>query len=147
MERTLILVKPDGIQRGLAGEIIKRFEQKGFQLVGCKLMLMSEVQAKNHYHEHIGQPYFEKLFLFITSSPLLATVWEGDQVIALSRKMIGKTDAMDMIPGTIRGDFSHHTNLNLIHGSDSIQNANHEIQNLFAPQELISYSREITRWV
>lgn len=147
MERTLILIKPDGIQRGLAGEIIKRFEQKGFQLAGCKFMQMNEEQANRHYREHIGRPYFDGLFQFITSAPILAMVWEGDQVIALSRKMIGKTDAMEMIPGTIRGDFAHHTNVNLIHGSDSPDNAQFEIANLFAPQELISYKREISAWI
>jgi nucleoside-diphosphate kinase len=147
MERTLLMIKPDGLQRGLAGEIIKRFEQKGFQMVGCKLLHMTAEQAAFHYAEHDGRPYYPKLVSFITSGPVLAMVWEADEVIALSRKLIGKTEALDMIPGTIRGDFAHHTNFNLIHGSDSPDNALREIGNLFRPEELLSYTREISKWL
>ena len=147
MERTLILIKPDGVQRSLIGPIIQRFEQKGFQLIGCKLMQMSKEKAENHYQEHAGRPYYERLVQFITSGPIVAMVWQADQVIALSRKIIGKTEAIDMIPGTIRGDFAHHTNTNLVHGSDSPENAEREIANLFESYEIISYHRNISEWM
>ncbi|NOU97553.1 nucleoside-diphosphate kinase [Paenibacillus sp. LMG 31456] len=147
MERTFLMVKPDGVQRGLIGEIVKRFEQKGFQLVGAKLVQISRQQAELHYQEHLGKDFFERLVTFITSGPVFAMVWQGDEIITLSRTMIGKTSALDAAPGTIRGDYAVHTNLNLIHGSDSPASAQREIANFFSEQELISYNKAVQTWI
>ncbi|GAA4843862.1 nucleoside-diphosphate kinase [Paenibacillus vulneris] len=147
MERTFLMVKPDGIQRGLIGEIVKRFEQKGFQLVGAKLMQVSVELAELHYAEHKGKDFYDRLVTFITSGPVFAMVWEGDQVVALSRAMIGKTSALDAAPGTIRSDFAVHTNYNLIHGSDSPENAEREIANFFGEHELVNYTKVIQQWI
>ncbi|TDF99346.1 nucleoside-diphosphate kinase [Paenibacillus piri] len=147
MERTFLMVKPDGVQRGLIGEIMKRFERKGFQLIGAKLIHMTRQQAELHYQEHLGKDFFEKLVNFITSGPVFAMVWQGDDVIALSRSMIGKTSALEAAPGTIRGDFAVHTNLNLIHGSDSPQSAQREIANFFTAEELLTYSKAVQSWI
>ncbi|MGG1551783.1 nucleoside-diphosphate kinase [Paenibacillus ferrarius] len=147
MEQTFLMVKPDGVQRGLIGEIVKRFEQKGFQLVGSKLMLITREQAEYHYAEHKGKDFFEMLVNFITSGPVFAMVWEGDQVIPLSRTMIGKTNALEATPGTIRGDFAVHTRLNLIHGSDSPESAEREIHNFFRPEEIMKYEKNVQPWI
>ncbi|OXM16642.1 nucleoside-diphosphate kinase [Paenibacillus herberti] len=147
MERTLIMVKPDGVQRGLIGEIMTRFEKKGLQLVGAKFMLVSEELAETHYAEHKGKPFYEKLITFITGGPVFAMIWEADNVIALTRAMIGKTDAVEAAPGTIRSDYAVHTNLNLIHGSDSPDNAEREISLWFTPEEIVSYERTLARWI
>ncbi|RTE10458.1 nucleoside-diphosphate kinase [Paenibacillus whitsoniae] len=147
MEQTFLMVKPDGVQRGLIGEIVKRFEQKGFQLVGSKLMLITREQAEYHYAEHKGKDFFEMLVNFITSGPVFAMVWEGDQVIQLSRTMIGKTNALEATPGTIRGDFAVHTRLNLIHGSDSPESAEREINNFFRPEEIMKYEKNVQPWI
>lgn len=147
MERTFLMIKPDGIQRGLIGEIVKRFEQKGFQLVGAKLMQVSEELAELHYAEHKGKDFYDRLVTFITSGPVFAMVWEGDQVVALSRAMIGKTSALDAAPGTIRSDYAVHTNYNLIHGSDSPESAQREIANFFGEQELVNYTKVIQQWI
>ena len=147
MERTFLMVKPDGVQRGLIGEIVKRFEQKGFQLVACKLMTVSREMAEKHYAEHKGLPFYEELVHFITSGPVLAMVWQGDQVIALARKMIGKTNALEAEPGTIRGDFAVHTGRNIIHGSDSPENAEREIAIFFEPHEIVSYEKAVQTWI
>ncbi|WP_240413874.1 nucleoside-diphosphate kinase [Paenibacillus periandrae] len=147
MERSFLMVKPDGVQRGVIGEIVKRFEQKGFQLIGAKLIQMSKEQAELHYVEHTGKDFFDRLVSFITSGPVFAMVWEGDQIIALSRTMIGKTSAVDAAPGTIRGDYAIHTNFNLIHGSDSPESAEREINNFFTEQELVRYTKSIQTWI
>ncbi|MBD0380589.1 nucleoside-diphosphate kinase [Paenibacillus sedimenti] len=147
MEKTFLMVKPDGVQRGLIGEIVKRFEQKGFQLVGSKLVHITKEQAELHYQEHKGKDFYERLVNFITSGPVFAMVWQGDQVIALSRAMIGKTNSLEAAPGTIRGDYAIHTHLNLIHGSDSPQSAEREIGNFFKPDELVDYSKVIQQWI
>jgi len=147
MEKTLLMVKPDGVQRGLVGEIVKRFEQKGFQLIGAKLLAVSQAQAEFHYAEHKGKPFYDALLSFITSGPVFAMVWQGDQVIALSRALIGKTNSLDALPGTIRGDYAVHTNFNLIHGSDSPESAEREIGNYFRPEELVVYSKAIQPWI
>jgi nucleoside-diphosphate kinase len=147
MERTFLMVKPDGIQRGVIGEIVKRFEQKGFQLVGAKLLQITEAQAEFHYAEHKGKDFYDRLVTFITSGPVFAMVWEGDEVIVLSRIMIGKTSALDAAPGTIRGDYAIHTNFNLIHGSDSPESARREINNFFSKQELVSYNKSVQSWI
>lgn len=147
MERTFLMVKPDGVQRGLIGEIVKRFEQKGFQLVGSKMMVITREQAEYHYEELNTKPFFGELVDFITSGPVFGMVWEGDQVITLSRTMMGKTNTLDALPGTIRGDFAVHTGMNIIHGSDSPENATREINNFFRPEELVTYTKTVSKWV
>ncbi|ASA22924.1 nucleoside-diphosphate kinase [Paenibacillus donghaensis] len=146
MEQTYLMVKPDGVQRGLIGRIITRFEEKGFKLVAGKLITVTQEQAKRHYAEHEGKDFFPELVAFITSGPVFAMVWEGDNVVALSRMAIGKTQVSEALPGTIRGDFASHTPLNLIHGSDSPQSAEREIANFFAPDELAVYNKDIAAW-
>jgi nucleoside-diphosphate kinase len=147
MEKTFLMVKPDGVQRGLIGEIVKRFEQKGFQLVGSKLMVITREKAEFHYAEHKGKPFYTDLVSFITSGPVFAMVWQADQVIALSRIVVGKTNSLDAAPGTIRGDFALHTNRNLIHGSDSPESAEREINNFFKPEEIVEYKQIIQQWI
>jgi len=147
VEKTFLMVKPDGVQRGLIGEIVKRFEQKGMQLVGAKLMRITREQAEFHYAEHQGKSFYEELVQFITSGPVFGMVWQGDQVIALSRAMMGKTNVMDAAAGTIRGDFALHTGMNLIHGSDSPESAEREIGNFFKAEELLSYDKPINQWI
>lgn len=147
MEKTFLMVKPDGVQRGLIGEIVRRFEQKGLQLVGAKLLQVSQEQAENHYAEHKGKDFYDRLIAFITSGPVFAMVWEGDRAVGLTRAMIGKTDSLEAAPGTIRSDFAVHTNFNLIHGSDSVESAEREIANFFRPEELVSYTKAIQIWI
>lgn len=147
MEKTFLMVKPDGVQRGLVGEIVKRLESKGFQLVGAKLMTISREQAEKHYADLASKSFFGELIDFITSGPVFAMVWQGDQVITLSRTLMGKTNVLDAAPGTIRGDFALHTGMNLIHGSDSPENAEKEINNFFKPEEILDYTREIQSWM
>lgn len=147
MERTFLMIKPDGVQRGLIGEIVSRFERKGLQLVAAKFMMVTPEIAERHYAEHVGKPFYPPLVDFITSSPVFAMVWQGDNVIALSRAVIGKTNALDAAPGTIRSDFAVHTNFNLIHGSDSPESAAREIGIFFKPEELVDYKQTIQRWV
>jgi nucleoside-diphosphate kinase len=141
------MVKPDGVQRGLIGEIVKRFEMKGFQLIAAKLLIVSKEQAEFHYAEHREKPFYGELVDFITSGPVFAMVWQGDDIVTLSRLMMGKTKAVDAVPGTIRGDFSIHTGMNLIHGSDSPEAAVREIGNFFRPEELVAYERANSRWI
>lgn len=147
MERTYLMVKPDGVQRGLIGEVVARLENKGFQMIGCKLMHMTRAQAEKHYAEHHGKPFFDGLVSFITSGPVFAMVWQGDQVITISRMMIGKTNTLDALPGTIRGDYAVHTNLNIIHGSDSPESAESEINHFFKQDELLAYTSSIQQWI
>lgn len=147
MEKTYLMIKPDGVQRGLIGRIVARLEDKGFKLVAAKLIKVTEEQAKKHYAEHEGKDFFPELVGFITSGPVFAMVWEGDDVVALSRLLIGKTKVGEAMPGTIRGDFASHTPLNLIHGSDSPESAAREIANFFAPDELADYNKDIAVWM
>lgn len=147
MERTFLMIKPDGVQRGLIGEIVGRFERRGFTLIASKLMMVSKEKAEAHYAEHHGRPYYDDLMSFITSGPVFAMVWQGDQVIALSRIMMGKTNTLEAAPGTIRGEFAVHTNRNIIHGSDSPENAVREINIFFEPEELLDYSKTIQQWI
>ena len=147
MERTFLMIKPDGVQRGLIGEIVARFEKKGLQLNAAKFMMISTELAETHYGEHKGKVFYEPLLKFITSGPVFAMVWSGDNVIALTRAMIGKTDAVEAFPGTIRSDFAVHTNFNLIHGSDSSENAEREIQLFFNENELVQFEHTIQRWI
>ncbi len=147
MERTYLMVKPDGVQRGLIGEIVARFERKGLKLAGAKLMQVSRERAERHYAEHKGKDFYEKLLQFITSGPVFAMVWEGDQAVAHCRALIGKTNSLEAAPGTIRSDFAVHTNFNLIHGADSLENAEREIAIFFSEDELVSYDRAIQAWI
>ncbi|EXX91322.1 nucleoside diphosphate kinase [Paenibacillus darwinianus] len=147
MERTFLMIKPDGVQRGLIGEIVARFERKGLQLVAAKFMKVDAALAECHYEEHKGKPFYPPLIDFITSSPVFAMVWQGDNVIALTRALIGKTNAVEAAPGTIRSDYAVHTNFNLIHGSDSPENAAREIGIFFRPEELVDYEQMTQRWI
>ena len=147
MERTFLMVKPDGVQRNLIGEIVARFEKKGFQLVGAKLMQVSKELAEQHYAEHKERPFFGELVDFITSGPVFAMVWEGENVIATARQMMGKTNPQEAAPGTIRGDFGLTVGKNVIHGSDSAASAEREINLFFKEEELVNYSRVMNQWI
>lgn len=147
MERTFLMIKPDGVQRGLIGEIVSRFERKGLQLVAAKLIQVSGEQAKMHYAEHEGKPFYPALISFITSGPVFAMVWQGDQAIELCRLLIGKTNSLEAAPGTIRGDYAVHTNRNLIHGADSKESAEREIAIYFTPEELLDYKHTMQNWI
>lgn len=141
MEKTFIMVKPDGVQRQLIGEILSRFERKGLQLAGAKLMQVSEQMAENHYAEHKGKPFFGELVEFITSGPVFAMVWEGENVVEITRQLIGKTNPKDALPGTIRGDYGMFVGKNIIHGSDSLESAEREIDIFFKQEELVPYQK------
>ncbi len=147
MERTFAMVKPDGVQRGLVGEIISRFEKKGIKIVALKLMQITEETAEQHYAEHKGKPFFGDLVSFITSGPVVAMVLEGEDVIAMVRTMMGATAPKDSAPGTIRGDFGMTIDRNIIHGSDSLQSANREISLFFTEEEILAYSRAAEEWI
>ncbi|ADM70574.1 MULTISPECIES: nucleoside-diphosphate kinase [Paenibacillus] len=147
MDRTFLMVKPDGVQRGLIGRIISRLEDKGFKMTAGKLVQVSREQAERHYAEHVGKPFFEELVGFITSGPVFAMVWEGDNIVTLSRLLIGKTQVTEALPGTIRGDFAAHTPFNLIHGSDSPESAEREIANFFMPEESVRYEKSVATWM
>ncbi|MEN9215994.1 MAG: nucleoside-diphosphate kinase [Gloeomargarita sp. HHBFW_bins_162] len=147
MERTFVAIKPDGVQRGLVGEIIRRLEAKGFTLVGLKLMRVSRELAEKHYDVHRERPFFPSLVEFITSGPLVAMVWEGDGVVASARKLIGATNPLTAEPGTIRGDFGISIGRNLIHGSDAIETAQREIALWFTPDELVAWQPAASAWL
>ncbi len=147
MERTFLMLKPDAVQRGLMGDIVQRFEKKGLKMVACKFMMVSKELAEKHYYEHVNGAYYPDLIRFVTSAPVLAMVWEGDQAIALARHLIGKTNLLESTVGTIRGDYSLHANRNLIHGSDSVENAEREWRNFFAESELVSYTKAVDTWL
>ena len=147
MERTFVMVKPDGVQRKLIGEVIRRFEVKGFTLVGLKLMKVSQALAEEHYDIHKERPFFKDLVDFITSSPVTAMVWQGDGVIASARTLIGATNPLSAVPGTIRGDFGVSIGRNLIHGSDAVETAQREIGLWFTPEELIDWEPTLTPWL
>ena len=147
MERTFIMIKPDGVQRGLVGEIIKRFETKGFTLVGLKQLPVSRELAEKHYAVHKERPFFAGLVDFITSAPVVAMVWEGEGVVASARKLIGATNPLSAEPGTIRGDFGVSIGRNIIHGSDAIETAQTEIALWFDDNDLVSWQPTITPWL
>lgn len=136
MERTLILIKPDGVRRGLVGEILRRLEAKGFHIVAMKMLRFTGQMADQHYVDHLAKAFYPDLKTFILSGPVVAAVLEGPDVIALVRKLMGATRPTDSEPGTIRGDFSHHPTENLIHGSDSPEKAAYEIGLFFSPEEI-----------
>ena len=147
MERTFIMIKPDGVQRNLVGEVIRRFETKGFKLVGLKFLSVSKELAEKHYGVHKERPFFAGLVQFITSSPVVAMVWEGDGVVASARNLIGATNPLTSPPGTIRGDFGVSVGRNLIHGSDAIETAQYEISLWFTPEELVSWEPTVNPWL
>ncbi len=147
MERTFLAVKPDGVQRALVGEIIRRFESKGFTLVGLKLLQVSKQLAEEHYGVHRERPFFAGLVEFITSGPVVAMVWEGKGVIASARKIIGATNPLNAEPGTIRGDFGVDIGRNIIHGSDAPETAAQEIALWFNDEELVSWTPSVTPWI
>lgn len=141
------MVKPDGVQRSIIGEVISRFEKKGFQLVGAKLMNISQELAETHYGEHKEKPFFGELVKFITSGPVFAMVWEGENVISVSRQMVGKTNPQEALPGTIRGDYGLIVDKNIIHGSDSPESAEREISLFFESEELTFYKKDADAWI
>ncbi|WP_375470373.1 nucleoside-diphosphate kinase [uncultured Nostoc sp.] len=147
MERTFLAIKPDGVQRGLVGEIIRRFETKGFTLVGLKFLKVSRDLAEQHYDVHRERPFFSGLVEFITSSPVVAMVWEGDGVVGAARKIIGATNPLTAESGTIRGDFGLNIGRNLIHGSDAQETAQREIALWFKDEELVNWQPHLTPWL
>ncbi|WP_252313350.1 nucleoside-diphosphate kinase [Sinobaca sp. H24] len=147
MDQTFVMIKPDGVQRNLIGEIVQRFEKKGYMLKGAKLMSISRELAEQHYGEHKGKPFFEELVGFITSSPVFAMVLEGDEVVSSARKLMGATNPQEAAPGTIRGDFGVRISMNVIHGSDSLESAEREINLFFDENELTSYEKQVSAWV
>ncbi|NKQ36738.1 MAG: nucleoside-diphosphate kinase [Chloroflexi bacterium] len=147
MERTLILVKPDGVQRNLMGEIIGRFERRGLKLIGMKFMQMSVELAEQHYAVHKERPFFNDLVTYITSGPVVAMVWEGNDAINAARATIGATKPVDASPGTIRGDFGMEIGRNLVHGSDSPENGVKEASLFFNEDELVAWNRDLDPWI
>jgi nucleoside-diphosphate kinase len=147
MERTLVLIKPDAIQRGLAGEVISRLEGRGLKIVAMKMLQMDRGMATRHYEVHAGRPFFQGLVEFITSTPVIAMVLEGPNAVKLTRNTMGATAPLDSPPGSIRGDLAVDIGRNLIHGSDSVETAEREIGLYFAPEEIVDYIREVDRWV
>jgi nucleoside-diphosphate kinase len=147
MERTLILVKPDAVQRGLIGEIIARFEDRGLQIIGLKLMNVNQALAKEHYKEHAGKPFFDSLVRYITCCPVVVMVVQGPAAIDIARTTIGATNPATAVPGSIRGDLAISIGRNLVHGSDSAASAQREVALFFKDDELIEYSRTADRWI
>jgi len=146
-ERSLVMVKPDGVHRGLVGEVIGRIESKGFTIRALKMLRMDEKMAKAHYSEHEGKPFFSDLAGFITSGPVVAMVIEGDGCIEAIRMIMGRTDPKESPPGTIRGDLAVHMSRNVVHGSDSGKSAEREISLFFGPDEMVDYDRTTDDWV
>ena len=147
MERTLVLIKPDGIQRGLTGEIISRLERRGLKLVAAKFVQVDRSFAEKHYAVHKGKPFFAGLISYITSSPLMAMVWEGPQAVAAVRQTMGATKPTEAAPGTVRHDFALEMGRNLTHASDSVENAQTEIALWFTPEEIFEWERASETWI
>ncbi|MCS7207875.1 MAG: nucleoside-diphosphate kinase [Dehalococcoidia bacterium] len=147
LERTLVLLKPDALQRGLVGEIISRLERRGLKLVGIKMVQMDEAMARRHYAEHVGKPFFPGLVRFITSAPVVAMVWQGKGAVQVVRDLMGKTNPQQAAPGTIRGDLALDTGRNLIHGSDSVETAQRECALFFHPHEILDWPRSMDAWI
>lgn len=146
-ETTLIILKPDAIQRGLCGEIIARFERKGLKIIGCKFMQVGEALAKQHYAEHEGKAFFGELLNFITATPVLVLAIRGPKAVSVCRNLIGSTDGREAAPGTIRGDFGLSKSTNLVHGSDSPESAKREVGLWFEKRELQSWGRDHQQWI
>jgi len=147
MEQTLVLVKPDGVQRGLTGEIIGRLERRGLKLAAMKLMQVDDALAHRHYGEHVDRPFFAGLVSFITSGPVVAMAWEANNAVEIVRSAMGVTNPANAAPGTIRGDLGVDIGRNLIHGSDSPESAARELALFFKPEEILSYSRSNDGWI
>ena len=147
MERTLVLIKPDAMQRGLAGEIISRIERRGLKIVAVKMVRMDRALAQRHYAVHKGKAFFDDLVNFITSSPIIAIVFQGKNAVEVIRQTMGETDPTKARSGTIRGDLSVDIGHNLVHGSDSLENASGEINLFFSAEEICDYDREIDKWI
>ena len=147
MERTLVLIKPDAMQRALAGEILSRLEGRGLRMIALRLSQMDEGLARRHYAEHEGKPFYEGLISYITACPIIAAVFEGTSAVETVRKTMGATNPAAAEPGTIRGDFGLETGRNLIHGSDSPESAKREVALFFREDELCQYPRDVDRWV
>ncbi len=140
-ERTFIAIKPDGVKRGLIGEVIKRFETKGFKVIGLKMLQVTQEQAAQHYAEHVGKPFYDGLVKFITAAPIVAIALEGNDVVAQARRIMGATDPNKADIGTIRADFGQAMNRNIVHGSDSPESAERELAIYFKPEELMSNTK------
>ncbi len=147
MEHTLVFLKPDAVRRALVGDILARFERKGFCIVGLKLVQLSEEFARRHYAAHRGKAFYEPLIRYVVSGPIVAMVLEGKNAVSVVRKMMGETFGCDSPGGTIRGDYALSHRFNLIHGSDTPEAAEREIKAFFRPEELVTYPPEATRWV
>ena len=147
MERTLVLIKPDAMQRGLAGEIIARLERRGLHIVAMRLLHVDEALARRHYAEHEGKPFFDGLIRYITACPIIAAVFEGNRAVEIARQTIGATDPAKAEAGTIRGDLGIDIGRNLVHGSDSLKTAEKEIALFFDQGQITSYERSIDPWV
>ena len=147
MQRTLVLLKPDAVQRGLVGELMSRLERKGLKFIAMKLMGVDDDLARRHYGEHVGKPFFDNLVGFITSSSIVAMVLEGENAVSIVRNIMGETDPQKASPGTIRGDLAMSISTNLIHGSDSEESAAREIGLFFSNDEIVEYPRDIDGWI
>ena len=147
MEQSLVLIKPDGVQRGLIGKIITRFEDRGLRLIGAKFLLVSDDLAKKHYAVHEGKHFYDSLIDFITSAPVMAMVWEGPDAISAIRQTVGKTRGTEANPGTIRHDYGIQARFNLVHASDSVENGQAEIALWFKPEELVRWKRVTEDWM
>ena len=147
MERTLIIIKPDAVQRGLVGQIITRFERRGLLLAGLKLIHIDESLAERHYAIHKGKPFYEPLIQYITSSPVVVLVLEGNDAIEIARRTMGATNPAEATPGTIRADFGLEIGRNLVHGSDGPDTAAIEVPLFFTEDEILSYERDTDRWI
>ncbi|NLK52097.1 MAG: nucleoside-diphosphate kinase [Syntrophomonadaceae bacterium] len=147
MEKTFVMVKPDGVMRQLTGKIIGYLEQKGFKLVALKMLILDQALAEQHYAEHVGKSFFPGLVDFITSGPVVAMVWEGPGVIKGVRELMGATNPAEALPGTIRGQFAVAISRNVIHGSDSPVSAEREIALYFKPEEILAYTRPTDIWL
>jgi nucleoside-diphosphate kinase len=146
-ERTFVMVKPDGVQRGIAGQIISRFERKGLQLAAMKMIQIPRELAEKHYAEHKGKPFYGELLDFITSGPVIATVWQGENAVSIVRKVVGATRPENAEPGTIRGDFAITTSYNIVHASDALETAAREINLFFNDNEILDYPLTIKKWL
>jgi len=147
MERTLVIIKPDAVQRGLVGEIISRLENRGLKIVGMKLIQIDEALARRHYSVHEGKPFFEGLIRYITSAPVVVMVLEGKKAIEVVRRTMGATNPVEAAPGTIRADFALEIGRNLVHGSDGPETAQREMALFFREEELVSWQRDTDKWV
>lgn len=147
MERTYCMIKPDGVQKGLIGEIIGRIERKGYKIVAMKMLQLTKEMAEEHYREHVGKPFYPGLVEYITSGPVVAMVVEGKNAVKGMRTLMGATNPLEALPGTIRGDFGLDMGRNVIHGADSVESAKREIAIYFKEEELLQYNKALDQWI